>query len=315
MIKASILNIKEILSTNINKIPLDSGALLNSSGISMFLLHYGLTFNDHNSLQLSKEIMNNLIDNEISYSEGNSSSLSFCSGVLGRGWLFNYMNNKGLWKNEYDLTDLDNLSLDFFTRNVNSSFLDYLHGASGALHYMSTRPYMGKSNKIINHMIDVLIEEAHYDNNCFYWENYNVENTTTQPNTINLGLSHGTPAILSILSKLNTNDRQDKINRILKMGAQTILKFKNNPSYISIFPYTVNIKIVDNSAHSRLGWCYGDLGVAITLWNIGTKLKDKNIIDESINIVKHSTKRTIENSNINDAAVCYGAIGISHIFY
>ncbi|MBC7978607.1 MAG: lanthionine synthetase, partial [Myxococcales bacterium] len=68
-------------------------------------------------------------------------------------------------------------------------------------------------------------------------------------------------------------------------------------------------------ATSRLGWCYGDLGVAIALQRIGRALGERDCRDEAAATFAHTaSQRTPTNGMIADASLCHGSMGVSHIF-
>ena len=68
--------------------------------------------------------------------------------------------------------------------------------------------------------------------------------------------------------------------------------------------------------HSRLGWCYGDLGVSIALFYAGQALNDENLISISREVLEYSGqyRRNLEQNYVKDACLCHGAAGIGLIY-
>ena len=81
----------------------------------------------------------------------------------------------------------------------------------------------------------------------------------------------------------------------------------------SIFPNWVSDELLSKS--SRLAWCYGDLGIGIALYQTAMIIKDKNLEMESLEILKHTTKRRdLQENRVIDAGLCHGTAGIAHIY-
>jgi lantibiotic biosynthesis protein len=75
---------------------------------------------------------------------------------------------------------------------------------------------------------------------------------------------------------------------------------------------------IDGSAHyesSRLGWCYGDPGIASSIWQAGKALKNEEWKNEAIEIMLHaSLRKELKINGVMDAGICHGTAGIAHIF-
>ena len=66
---------------------------------------------------------------------------------------------------------------------------------------------------------------------------------------------------------------------------------------------------------SRLGWCYGDLSIAYTLYQAGVTFQDSRTVESAITILLQSTKRrSVEDTYIRDAGICHGSSGVAHIY-
>jgi lantibiotic modifying enzyme len=133
----------------------------------------------------------------------------------------------------------------------------------------------------------------------------------------NLGLAHGTPAIVSILAMyLQHGLATSRVETLLRGATRWLRSARNPPDSSSLYPIMVD---ADNQAlgpvQSRLGWCYGDLAVAVALLNAGTALRDHTCVDEACAVLEHTlTHRTAENGAIEDASLCHGSMGVSHIY-
>ena len=67
---------------------------------------------------------------------------------------------------------------------------------------------------------------------------------------------------------------------------------------------------------SRLGWCYGDLGVATSLWQAGKVLHNREWQEKALEVLRFSTsRRDFRNSGIIDAGLCHGAASVCMMFH
>jgi hypothetical protein len=64
-----------------------------------------------------------------------------------------------------------------------------------------------------------------------------------------------------------------------------------------------------------LGWCYGDLGIGISLIDAGSILRSQQATNVGIDTLLHSSlRRDLLANSVVDAGICHGAGGIAHIF-
>ena len=108
-----------------------------------------------------------------------------------------------------------------------------------------------------------------------------IKNDDEYEKVINLSLSHGMAAIIHYLTRCLTIP-EIKSNEIA-IALKQIIKFyelHQNPIEYSnsYFPSWVALQNHQPS-NSRMAWCYGDLGVGLTLYNAGEVLNDSNLKD------------------------------------
>jgi lantibiotic modifying enzyme len=66
---------------------------------------------------------------------------------------------------------------------------------------------------------------------------------------------------------------------------------------------------------SRLAWCYGDLGIGMSLWQAAQVTGNKAWRKKAIDTLIHTTGRRNPKENaVIDAGLCHGAAGIAHIY-
>ena len=187
---------------------------------------------------------------------------------------------------------------------------DFLYAALGKGLYFVKRkkinqPYLEEIAKQMLKISESPIE------NQLRWQG---RHHTSQYPIYNLSLSHGITSIINFFSRLyKMNIAKAESHEIISKSINYLLSFHYSDQ-ISIFP---NNKILNTPKYypSRLAWCYGDLGIGITLWQVAKILKDKQYEKKSIEILLHSSKRRdLKENSVVDAGLCHGTAGIAHIF-
>ena len=72
----------------------------------------------------------------------------------------------------------------------------------------------------------------------------------------------------------------------------------------------------DDNYYSRLAWCYGDLGVATSLWQAGKALHNREWQEKALEVLRFSTsRRDIRSAGVIDAGLCHGAASVCMMFH
>ncbi|WP_302157971.1 lanthionine synthetase LanC family protein, partial [uncultured Alistipes sp.] len=67
---------------------------------------------------------------------------------------------------------------------------------------------------------------------------------------------------------------------------------------------------------SRLGWCYGDLGVAAALWQAGCALRNDRWCAKALEVLRGtSRRRELAPNGIFDAGLCHGAASVALMYH
>jgi lantibiotic modifying enzyme len=81
--------------------------------------------------------------------------------------------------------------------------------------------------------------------------------------------------------------------------------------------YFSNASLENNPdpAQSRVAWCFGDLGIAWSLWQTGIALNNLQWQEKALEIMKHATQRVNrEQTSVNDCGICHGSAGVAMVF-
>ncbi len=275
------------------------------SGTSGYLLLLYHT-NDYDKLyQCCKKIIS-----DIQYKKTGKFFYTYTSGITGVLWVLNYINNS----KEIDYLDevidtLNDILINNFTKELKCD-LDFLYGFSGIIHYLVDYTDCHYSKAIILEYLELLYLKTFTSQNSLEIKN----SFYTDEVLANFGLAHGLPSIIQILSRIyKRNIEIDLSLKLINAYIPFLIANKNRSLGKNgcLFPYTLEA----SGADSRLAWCYGDLGIAISLWQVGDNIGNEIWKQEADNIFDITLKRkSLIDNMVQDPMVCHGSIGIALIY-
>lgn len=243
---------------------------------------------------------------------------SYCNGLAGFG--------VGLMQLEQDgfvcganasLCDYDDVIHYELKRELSLNRHDFLHGFIGLGFYFLKRYKNGyKDNmKSLLCIVDYLWCNVEVRNGSLRWK------LNEAPDKIyNISLSHGMSSTIILLCEIYKLDcvgyvYKNKIKKLIEQATIYILRQKQNPhSNGSYFP-SMSLDCSKNT-YSRLGWCYGDLGISICMLKVGEILNDEQIYALAIEVLRYTAlyRRDLLKNQIYDASICHGASGVAMIY-
>jgi lantibiotic modifying enzyme len=291
-----------------NKDYISPGLFSGSAGIALFLFYYSKYAKDEFYESKAMSFLEHSID-----SIGNSLNATFCSGISGIGWCIHHLISNGFIDEEnIDIIHVfDKYLCEKALEYSSANYFDYLHGAIGIAVYLLKRTTNNNVLECEKEIITILNNSKKYIDNTCFWE-YKIGNKN------NISLSHGMASTCIFLSK--AYDKLSIQKSITGELARKSIYFIINQEIISsnkisMFPTFSLMENNKNSLGSRLGWCYGDLGIALALWHYSQILQDNKIEQKAIDIFLFSSLRRDLNKNaIIDAGICHGTSGIALIF-
>ena len=243
-----------------------------------------------------------------------------CDGLSGIGWLYEYLSQRKII--DYDtnllLEEFDSCLEKMLKKFMLENSYDFLHAGIGVALYFTKRVAKKKELvTVLNQFLDDLESiSIPQEDGTIKWSSILNE---TQGWGYNIALSHGMASIVGILSKLYNIEgiNKEKTARLLRGAVQYVLAQEiDKAKYGSYFPSfalesTLEIK------KSRMGWCYGDLGIATVLYQAGVVMNNEVWKDKAIEVLLFAAenRRDLPTNAINDAGLCHGAAGVAHIFY
>ncbi|MBC9929450.1 lanthionine synthetase C family protein [Chitinophaga qingshengii] len=247
---------------------------------------------------------------------------SFCGGVAGVGWCVQHLTQMGFIE-EDELEDafgeIDGMVADFMEETLSAGKNDFLHEGLGTALYFLERP-LPVAKPVLERLVGYLASSAHRYPAGITWKDVFSSRSEQYKTTdlYNLGLAHGVPAILAILGRIYEKGiARDTARRLIEEGISWLMTTRKSEKEDgeSLFPVLKDAS--GNSVgdvHSRLGWCYGDLGIATMLLGAGKRLQRADYTETALTIFHDVAKhRNEKNGAVYDACLCHGSAGIAHI--
>jgi Lantibiotic modifying enzyme len=286
--------------------------LAGRSGIELFNFNY-LQYQVKNN-EISPEINFN-IDTLIENSIGNISS-AFCDGKSGINFFFAYLSKCGILSDEDKdyLCDDDSYLKETSLNMLKVGSYDFLYGALGIAHYiLYTKPQKDSQNYFSKcfELLELLSAKSLFKVVVPYFE---VQSYKILPEKVNLGIAHGIPAVLKFYLECY---KLDILKTKAKQSAYRVINFilgQIRVNAVSCFPNVITYNSNEKD-DSRLAWCYGDLSIALLMFQAGKLFHDQELENLSLEIMVFNSKRLDDqNTLIRDAGLCHGSAGVAHIF-
>jgi lantibiotic modifying enzyme len=251
--------------------------------------------------------------------------LSHCSGVAGIAWGIQHLMQAGFAEGEgmQDIfEEVDDVLGNFMEADLRDNNYDFLHQGLGIAPYFLERLPHPTAEKYLTAVVMHLQRTAMENEHGIRWKDHFSRTSRELENQdcFNLGLAHGIPAIITILGMIYEKGiAADTALTLIDRSVAWLLAVQNEPEtgVTSLYPSLIGME--NEALHgkqSRLGWCYGDLGIAITLWNTGLRTQNQQYQQAAYKIFEHTIQhRDNKNGSVNDACFCHGSAGIAQIFH
>lgn len=294
------------------------GVLSGISGISLFQFYYARFLGEEDAELGTETIVEAIerINNDYTFP-------TFCTGIAGAGWVLEFLNQEGFIEIDNDelLSALDEYLFEAMKSNIKSEYFDFLHGALGYGMYFFKRYQNTNSLKLkstyrdfIGYLITGMKDASKKDDRGIWWK-YELRKKDNLTG-VNLSLSHGMSSAINFLSRIYVyDDFKEQVEELLTGAVQFVIhqQYKDKEG-ASLFPSWI-VDSEESYVNSRLAWCYGDLGVGISILHAAKVLQNKAYKELALEVLKHTTKRTdADEARIVDAGLCHGSYGLVMIY-
>jgi lantibiotic modifying enzyme len=275
----------------------------------MSLLYYHLYLHTENKDYYEKS----LSYFEQSFNLLNPQKVNFSFGATGVMWLLNYFKQHRAFDLDFEeyLAPFDEVV--FNRLEEFSDDIDPIHGLLGFANYFLERD-TPCAEKALHKILTFIDQCKTQEKGGIAWRNNTPDPETGSAYHINFGYAHGVLSVIYFLCRfIHKKINPTKSARLCRQALDYFLSHRD-PAHITHFP-----SLIDETGrkHSyRIAYCYGDLGVACGLTNIGRLLNDRPLLQiarsTALNIAAFSLKM---KENINDVGLCHGAGGNGYMFF
>lgn len=287
-------------------------------GICLFLYYYSLVNKKNN---IWEEYFYNLNTDISNLSTTNCDYYVTCN--INFAWLLSHLYKiKALDIADIDiyLKEYDEIFYDLMKKYIKDNSYDLLYGATQIATYFLNR-YKHKPEKykkFLNAYLELLYTQADkLSHNKLAWKSM-IDKSAPHILGYNLGLAHGIPSLIMFFSKLiQAGFQHPLLNEILTGTCKYMLSIEQDfQKYKSHF----GIRLLPGQKKnemSRIGWCYGDLGIGYAFlhaskYDENKKLQLKN---KSIEIIEDTFNRISQKETlIVDNCLCHGTSGVALIY-
>jgi|GEM_PF-2999342 lantibiotic modifying enzyme len=260
----------------------DDKSLMYGKGGLILWLAYCNKYNDHIvGIEKGGNLFNVFLEEILDFSE---TDFSFGKGSLGNSWVLAHLIKNNFVSESGDIfSDVIEEFEAVGSKILEDGNYDYMLAGLGTLLFVL------EANKkySIENIYERLRKIATESSDGITWkESPIVRNLSGHGSIYNLGLAHGVPGIMSIISLLNQySDSMQKMesrDTVLKTSNWLLSKDFGFPYSPARFPFSFG----DNETPfpTSIRWCYGDLGTAYLLYLSGMNIGDKRLEHESVEL-------------------------------
>lgn len=239
---------------------------------------------------------------------------TYCNGLSGMLYALHHLSQNHLIDVDMEEAEiyLDKwLSLKL-KEDIAGGRYDFLHGALGVGLYDLKKGAEQKREELTL-LLDFLERTSVPAEEGIRWySDFNLEGKKE----FNVSLSHGMASIGLFLCRLYKADiHRERVGKLLSgMNDYLLTQEVDRNRYGSFFP-PLSKDTLARYGGSRLAWCYGDLGVALELWQAGNSLNRSGWKNKAMEVFEYSAgRRDPENTKLMDACICHGTAGVAQVF-
>jgi hypothetical protein len=129
----------------------------------------------------------------------------------------------------------------------------------------------------------------------------------------NLGMAHGLPGVIALLARVGAAGvHLGTARRLLHGAVDWLLARRLAGTEGALFAY--HHRAGEPPRAARLGWCYGDAGIALALLGAARAAGEPRWVHEARVIAARAAGRDAASARVVDAGLCHGACGLGHLF-
>jgi hypothetical protein len=195
---------------------------------------------------------------------------------------------------------------------------DLVHGVVGAGVYALERLPTAAGEACLHLVIERLGELAVPDGAGLTWWTTPRAGLLAGPSAAayhDLGLAHGVAGVVAVLGETCRVGPPPLVARARPLldGAVTWLVARRLAGSDVHFPAICGPS--HPAGPARAAWCYGDPGIGLALLTAGRAVAAADWCAEGVATLRAAAARPRTTTGVDDAGLCHGALGLSHVFH
>jgi len=197
---------------------------------------------------------------------------------------------------------------------------DAVSGISGVAAYLLCRTSEDRARQALESILGALVAVLSSDEPAPKWHTPADLISARQmigkypEGNLNCGLAHGLPGMLSVLALACSHGIETPGQREALHRWAYWLKARQMPDpWGGAWPAAVSVGSTPGPVPAPAGWCYGNPGVARTLWLAGNALDDACLRETALEAIRAVYRRPVSRRGISSPTFCHGVSGLLHI--
>jgi lantibiotic modifying enzyme len=239
------------------------------------------------------------------------STISLFSGISGVAWLLDQFAHRE--SAEELLSHLDATIWQYLDISQWNERFDLVSGLAGAGVYAATRS-SSTDYRLTERILSHFEAAAVADEAGVRWRTSarflpEARRAAFPHGVVDLGVAHGVPGVIGMLGHfVDAGIERMRSERILRSSIRWLLSTAAHGC-----PHFGTSISSDSNDFRRLGWCYGDVGVAGILLHASRALEDNDLQLEALGLLRDAAA-TLATRTVADVSFCHGIAGLAHIF-
>lgn len=241
-------------------------------------------------------------------------------GICGFGWAYAHTTNIITTIAQCDIEDplieVDQLVREKMEQITDNGSYDLIGGLVGVGVYFLERFPAASATDGLSRILECLAFRAERSTAGIAWHTPPellpaYQRSLCPSGHYNLGMAHGHPAVIRFLLELiETGIQVPLASQLLDEAILWIINQRQPSGRGALYGYWVAEG--SRPIPPRLGWCYGDLGVAIAIYQTGERLGRTAWVEFAEEILIRTTLQS--TGHVRAETLCHGALGVAHMY-
>jgi class I lanthipeptide synthase len=243
---------------------------------------------------------------------------SLFSGFTGVAWAMEHLRSRLFDEDGDDPNEaIDEALVDHLGRAPWRDTFDLIYGLAGIGVYGLERWPRRGARLIVERVVDRLEETASPRPEGVAWftpaDQIPIRQRERSPEGhFNTGMAHGVPGVIALLGRTcGKGVAAGKGLPLLQGAVRWLLAQRLDEESPWAFPMWIGSGIA--SGPSRIAWCYGDPGIAVSLLGAGRSLGERDWEREAVALAQRAALLP-DRHGVQDAGLCHGAAGLGHLY-